>query len=108
MEVRRVHHFLAELSLADLTLGLFGAAIEKAYSGHSTLIDGVLGPLRDAGDTTLLILGNSHAGALGRESLRSDDRVFNASVGGQDIFRSYLLVRNYLPRLPRLREVILA
>jgi hypothetical protein len=51
-------------------------------------VDAVLGPIATGSRRfTLLILGNSHAGALGQTGLRPDDITANASQGGQDLYR---------------------
>lgn len=103
--MRRV---FAEIAAAGLTLTLCALFLEKAFEGYKTPVDYVLGPLKAGDPVTLLIVGNSHTGALGAERLRADDVTHNASVGGQDIYRSYLLLRAFVPKLPRLREVIVA
>ena len=75
------------------------------HSGKSVKYES---PPKTANRVTLLIVGNSHTGALGTLPLRDDDITYNASVGGQDVYRSYLLLRAFMPMLPRLREVIVA
>jgi hypothetical protein len=97
-----------EIIVAALTLVVFVFALEKTFAGRKTPIDFILGPLRAGDQVTLLLIGNSHTGALRTVALRDDDVTYNASVGGQDLCRSYLLLRAYLPRLPRLREVVVA
>ena len=108
MKLRRPRHLVGEIVAALVTLALMGCLLEQRYADYQTPLDSVLGPLQTAAETTLLIVGNSHVGALGSLPLRGDDRVYNASVGGQDLYRSYLLLRNYVPRLPHLREVIVS
>lgn len=97
-----------EVIAVALTLALIALALEKAFQDYRTPLDLVLGPLKAADRVTLLIVGNSHTGALGTLPLRADDLTYNASVGGQDIYRSYLVLRAFLPRLPRLREAVVA
>lgn len=96
-----------EVIAGALTVAVAAVGLEVAFRGHRNEVDAVLAPLASEGDAvTVLIVGNSHAAALGSFGLRPGDRAYNASIGSQDIFREYGLVRAFLPRLPRLRDVV--
>jgi len=103
------HRLSRDLLLAGLVLFAAAVGLDALFANARTPVDAVLGPIAAGSEPfTLLILGNSHAGALGQAGLRPDDVTANASLGGQDLYRGAHILRSLLPRLPHLREVLVS
>jgi hypothetical protein len=102
-----LRRFLLELALAAVAALAVIGLLEVAYRDYRTYVDRRLDGLLPLADRIeQLVVGGSHTGTLGERALHPGQSVYNTCIGGQDLRRSLLLSRALLPRLPRLREVI--
>jgi hypothetical protein len=102
-----VRRFFIELAAALALSATVAAGLEWVYRDYRTFVDRRLDGLAQVADRVEgLVVGGSHTGAFAELGLEAGDLVYNTCIGGQDLRRSFLLARALLPRLPRLRYVI--
>lgn len=84
------------------------AVLEFTYRNYSTQADRVFKPYYAKANTVqTLYIGNSHIGVFGEIFPKEIKEVGNMSLGGQDIFRMYTVIKTVLPKSPALKKIYL-
>ncbi len=82
------------------------ALLEYAYRYYSTQADRVFKPYYAKVNTVqTLYIGNSHIGVFNNIFPEGSNEVGNMSLGGQDIFRMYTVLKTLVPKSPALKKV---
>ena len=91
------------LGLLIFTFSVIGG-LEVYYGKYLTQIDQLFNKIYSSKETTTVIIGNSH---LGLFKFGDPERTINLSIGGQDLFHSYLMAREAVNQLPNLDTLII-
>ena len=84
--------------------------LEFLFADCPTRIDYLYASIRQTSDSVeVAIVGNSHAGAVGRPSILNVDKekVGNYSVSGQDLFHAQMVIREVISNKKNLKYIIL-
>jgi len=83
--------------------------LEYSYKGYDTNIDRLFSHIKTRRNAQLAIVGNSHLGPVRNiEMFGLEQRdIINVSIGGQDIFHSYFLIKDLLETAKDLKYIIL-
>lgn len=84
------------------------ALLEFAYRNYSTQADRLFKPYYAKANTVETIyIGNSHIGVFNDLFPQDVKEVGNMSLGGQDIFRMYSVLKTLIPKSPALKKIYL-
>lgn len=84
------------------------ALLEFAYRNYATQADLIFKPYYEKIQTVeTLYIGNSHIGVFIGLYPGENKQVGNMSLGGQDIFRMYTVLKTLIPKSPKLKTVYL-
>ena len=82
--------------------------LEFVYRNYSTQADRVFNPYYAKANTVeTLYIGNSHIGVFHEIFPQEIKEVGNMSLGGQDIFRMYTVIKTLIPKSPKLKKIYL-
>ncbi len=99
--------FKFTFSVLVICLAIF-ALLEYAYRNYLTQADLIFKPYYEKVSTVeTLYIGNSHIGVFIGLYPGENKQVGNMSLGGQDIFRMYTVLKTLLPKSPKLKTVYL-
>lgn len=80
--------------------------LEYVYRNYSTQADRVFAPYYQKAKTVETIyIGNSHIGVFNDLFPSETKNVGNMSLGGQDIFRMYTVLKTIIPKSPKLKKI---
>lgn len=85
-------------------------ALELLFADCPTRIDYLYSSIHRSCDSLeLAIVGNSHAGAVGRPSILGieKEKVGNYSIGGQDLFHAKIIINELLAKKKNLKYIVL-
>lgn len=84
--------------------------LEFIFRNEKTNIDTLFEKIKHGQNIELIIVGNSHSGALGNPSYTDIEKtnIANLSIGGQDIFHSFQIIKKSVNSLPNLKCIILS
>jgi hypothetical protein len=86
----------------------FTALLELIYEDYRNNIDYIISPLfSDSLNVETLIIGASHTQSLGALEIFEEQKTYNASIGGQDLLHSYLILRSCIDKQPNLKTVLM-
>src|SRR5438045_3360208 len=98
--------FLKFIFFVLIISALTVALLEFAYRNYSTEADRLFGPYYLKAETVKTVyIGNSHIGVFNGIFPESDTLVGNMSLGGQDIFRMYTVIKTILPKSKSLKKI---
>ena len=104
------HRFCVEFFVTLLFVAAMISVLELLFSNLPTRIDYLYADIHQSSDSVeLAIVGNSHAGAMGRPSILGVEKEngINCSVGGQDLFHAYFIIDELIKCKKALKYVIL-
>ena len=110
MALNNKHRFCVEIAAVALFIAVMIFVLELLFCDVPTRIDYLYAGIHQSNDNIeLAIVGNSHAGAIGKPSLLGlrRDCVENYSVGGQDLFHVYLIVDELIKCKKALKYIVL-
>lgn len=104
MDTRIWKHLLGFL----LIVGGMAAVLEWRYKNYVTVPDILYYKLEEDGSKyTHLYIGNSHIGAFHAYNPDSNAKVRNLSLQGQDLFKEWVALKKWLPKMPNVKTVVL-
>lgn len=82
------------------------AVLEYAYRNYTTVANYLFGTYyKKAATIEALYVGNSHVGVFTEIFPDETPNVGNMSMGGQDIFRMYTVIKTVVPKSPNLKRI---
>ncbi len=98
--------FVKFISLWLVICLLAATALEFAYRNYTTQADQVFTKFNSKANTVEYIyIGNSHVGVFSSLPGLQTPAVVNMSLGGQDIYRMYSVLKTVIPNSPNLKRV---
>lgn len=80
--------------------------LEKKYAGYQTTYDVIFKKLIGTKDNcTAIYIGNSHTMALKKYSNIPNISIINIATTGQDIFKTYTILKKWMPLMPKLQYI---
>ena len=88
-----------------ISISVFG--FEFIYKDYINPVDYRLKPLEFIEEVETLILGASHTQALGNKFIFENHKCYNASLGGQDLLHSFLILKSFVQKMNNLKSVVI-
>ncbi len=80
--------------------------LEKKYANYQTTYDIILKKLiENKNECTDIYIGNSHTMALKKYSNIPEVKIINIGTAGQDIFKTYNILKKWIPLMPKLQHI---
>ncbi|MBI5625211.1 MAG: hypothetical protein HY924_15645 [Elusimicrobia bacterium] len=103
-----MRRFLSVIGAASAIVLALVLLLEGAFRNQKNRIDVLFDRIEASRDVVdLVLIGNSHVGALGDLDLHGKYKSLNLVVGGQDLFHAAAIMRYVVGRMPRLKVIII-
>lgn len=82
--------------------------LDSFYTGYKVSIDYLNEKIESTKlRSSHLLIGNSHMGSINQKEWQDNNNYCNLSIGGQDLFHEYILIKSCIKRMPNLKSIII-